>query len=596
MATVSAAAITRIHDVEGTLTTVNIGSGGGATANTDIFIQNSQSLGRRRSAATLEGFFLTDAADNDLSAADIHVGAWFWVTHYGQLTALRIRLAENTSTNYDEHIVPLTEITALGGWIRVWVDISRTPDATGGTALNEALVRNFGIVVSLPTVGGTTPNVILDAIDHTTTGLSLTGTSGLWSDFVTADEGTLNNKYGCIGTVSGINYVRARLTLGTASSLVFNDSNFTIVFPQQNLVNDTFMGITCDLQHASTNIDWASGSISSPGAKKGDLIVTGTSGDWDATGMSLSGLRVITLTSVCSLINSSITGCGQVTAPGAVLTGNKFTGYEGAANSSYLIWDVATDPNGKFDNSTFTKGTAATHAIEFGTTSPTSMTLTNVTFTGYNGSNNQNDSAIHVKRTTGTVTITITGGTSPSYRTDGAAVVIVAGAVSVAVNVKDINTGSNIQNANVLIKAASGGPMSYLKSTAITRVSSTATAVATGHGMLTNDYVVIKGANQPEYNGIHQITRVDDDTFTYAVTGTPATPATGTITTTGAPLYGLTDSSGNLSTSRVYGSSQPIVGWARKATSGTKYKPASISGTISNTLGFSATVQLIPDE
>jgi phage tail sheath protein FI len=41
---------------------------------------------------------------------------------------------------------------------------------------------------------------------------------------------------------------------------------------------------------------------------------------------------------------------------------------------------------------------------------------------------------------------------------------------------------------------------------------------------------VIAGANQAEYNGIVTITVTGASTFTYPVTGTPATPATGTIT------------------------------------------------------------------
>lgn len=64
----------------------------------------------------------------------------------------------------------------------------------------------------------------------------------------------------------------------------------------------------------------------------------------------------------------------------------------------------------------------------------------------------------------------------------------------------------------------------------ITRSGSTATVAMTGHGFSDNDYVLIAGADQAEYNGAHQITKTGDDAFTYAVSGTPDTPATGTIT------------------------------------------------------------------
>lgn len=122
----------------------------------------------------------------------------------------------------------------------------------------------------------------------------------------------------------------------------------------------------------------------------------------------------------CVWINSDI-----VTANGADLSGSEITQFEGSVNTSPLIWNVATDPDGLLDNMTFTKGTAATHAIEFGTTSPLTMTVESPTFNGYNASNGQNDSTFHVKRTSGTVTINVNSGVGNlSYRTEGATVVI----------------------------------------------------------------------------------------------------------------------------------------------------------------------------
>lgn len=63
---------------------------------------------------------------------------------------------------------------------------------------------------------------------------------------------------------------------------------------------------------------------------------------------------------------------------------------------------------------------------------------------------------------------------------------------------------------------------------AITRSSTTATATSTAHGYSTADEVDISGATQPEYNGNFTITVIDANTFTYTVSGTPATPATTT--------------------------------------------------------------------
>jgi hypothetical protein len=71
--------------------------------------------------------------------------------------------------------------------------------------------------------------------------------------------------------------------------------------------------------------------------------------------------------------------------------------------------------------------------------------------------------------------------------------------------------------------------------TSITRDGSTATATRAGHGFQDGDCVLNAGADQAEYNGEFYISNVTPDTFDFTVSGTPATPATGTITAKRAP-------------------------------------------------------------
>jgi hypothetical protein len=74
--------------------------------------------------------------------------------------------------------------------------------------------------------------------------------------------------------------------------------------------------------------------------------------------------------------------------------------------------------------------------------------------------------------------------------------------------------------------------------TSITRASTTATVTATAHGFATGDQVNIRGAVQTDYNGDFLITLDSIDPtnkFTYTVSGSPATPATGTIIANNGP-------------------------------------------------------------
>ncbi len=68
--------------------------------------------------------------------------------------------------------------------------------------------------------------------------------------------------------------------------------------------------------------------------------------------------------------------------------------------------------------------------------------------------------------------------------------------------------------------------------TSITRSGTTATVTIANHGYVTGDVIRISGATQAAYNGNFTITVPvgSTNTFTYTVSGSPATPATGTIT------------------------------------------------------------------
>ncbi len=66
--------------------------------------------------------------------------------------------------------------------------------------------------------------------------------------------------------------------------------------------------------------------------------------------------------------------------------------------------------------------------------------------------------------------------------------------------------------------------------TSLTRSGSTVTPFVFGHDISSgNNTVKIYGADQPEYNGIFSINVASSSTFTYSISGTPDSPATGTI-------------------------------------------------------------------
>jgi hypothetical protein len=142
--------------------------------------------------------------------------------------------------------------------------------------------------------------------------------------------------------------------------------------------------------------------------------------------------------------------CGQIIPSGADMTGCQVKNYEGTVDTGAVFYNETADPDGEFDDMIFTKGTASTHAIEFGTSAPETINLTGLSFSGYNASNNQTDSTLYIKRTTGTTTINLSGVTGTvTYKSDGATVVI-NNNVSFTITVQDTDTDP-IQNAVVAV-------------------------------------------------------------------------------------------------------------------------------------------------
>jgi len=187
------------------------------------------------------------------------------------------------------------------------------------------------------------------------------------------------------------------------------------------------------------------------------------------------------------------------------------------------------------------------------------------------------------------------GGDTPTTDQDGAGTIVINNAVLVKVTALD-NTATAIQNARVHLKADTGGDLPAEETVTITRSGSVATVTHATHGLTTGDEVVIRGANQPEYNGIFTITVNTASEYTYTVSGSPATPATGTIDSTALILNGLTSALGVVEdTGFNFTSDQPVTGHVRRATSSPLFKSAGLIGTITSA-GFNVISTMESDE
>lgn len=94
-----------------------------------------------------------------------------------------------------------------------------------------------------------------------------------------------------------------------------------------------------------------------------------------------------------------------------------------------------------------------------------------------------------------------------------------------------------------LLKACGFAQTLNTSAISITRSGATATATLAAHGLTSGSTVRIAGASQTEYNGDFPISNITTNTFDFTVTGTPATPATGSPVLSTTAVYAPVSSS-----------------------------------------------------
>lgn len=602
------------------LSTINDGSGtftepAGAllgslsNADTENFIQSTSCCSKSTGASgapALAGAGFQAGAGQSISSPNAFY-AWVFVGGGGLIDTLanggiRLIIGQDLN-NYRYWYVDGNDYFPYIGWQCIAIETDNAVvAATGSQGSPSATKQYFGVNFNCK-INISKGNPM--AVDALRWGRSITITAGDQANGYATFAGiasyndSINNRFGQFQGIPGGYQLQGRLALGSAGTAVdFRDSNTSIVTAISRKVAASFNAI--EILNASSRVDWDSVSWSALGTvSRGTFTVTDNA-DVNITGCSFTNLSTFSLLGATDILSSIFRLCDTVTAPGSNLTGSQFLVPRVAADTSAVVWNANVDPDGKLNSTVFSKGANAHHAIEFGTSSPTTMTLRGIAFSGFNAAHGNNDSTLRFLRTTGTITVNLIGcsGNITYKKEAGATVNFVVDPVSLSVHAQDINTSAAIVGARVWVPVTStAGGKPYNASVTITASTTTATVTHTSHGMATNDWVWIKGAaNSAYYNGTFQITKISDNSYSYTMAGSPPSPATGTITATFVVLNGITNSTGDITASYSWSSAQSVSGRVRSATgAGPYYKTAPIAGSISTTSGLAVTVQMIPD-
>ena len=631
MATATLTSLLTDIDVDGTGNPTKFGGGNSPSVDTDMFTQGvrcyscGMSGGIGAASPTMADFSGSYKAftSHDFAGEHLHIAIRCL---YRAFEAGGIGVLLGDGTNFGEW--KIEGASYGGGWLYAVLNCDHTtgtpvvaPDYNDGAAPDMSAITQIGMVINNSTDKGEAfiQNNYWDAVRRTTTGgnngIRVTGgTTGdrlLLSDISAADGDATRYSIFQKG-----NILQGELYLGfSASTIYLQDSLQTVIFKDfiPTLDSTYYRVIGNDATTGVTNIDltdivWKGVSVAVPFDFDMSGLGTGDTGiflrnTWVFGNLlkfnSLNTVDGCTF-SECSDINPNgitFTECSFNNSDALTLTvaNDKVSG--GATNTHNTLINVAfmtTNDATKIENHAFDNTGGVGHAIEI--TAIGSWNFTGNTFSGY-GADETSSSAIY-NNSGGAVTLTILGGGgTPTVRNGtSATTTIVAGAVTTTVNAVT-TTGAAITGAVIQLRPSDNtGDLPYQESVTITRVTTTATVAHTAHNLASNDWVIISGAVQSEYNQMRQVTVVDANSYTYTVSGTPLSPATGTIIATAVLIYGTTTGTGTLSDTRTFSVDQPVTGYARKSTATPLYQQAPINGIVSSTSGATFNAVLVDDE
>lgn len=538
----------------------------------------------------------------DLSGVK-HLRCWMMLTCLNELNTdanggVQYYVSDGTNTGY-YYISGSTSYP--GGWYNLVCDLSRAVDA--GTKPTMGSVTTIGLRFNLTANAKKVQSLW---IDHLYRGDGLiaygddAGGSFDFDDILAADENT-SNGWGMIRKLSGIYYLVGSITLGDNASTNdcdFAETNQIIIFEDRK-VNSALYEIFC--------VGNATGATSIAfGDKVGTTGISGCTIKSNSTNTPLKLTATDTNVDTLGLYGNTFDTHGVIdlmvnSTNREVLNCNFSNGQNQIQPNTMtfernnVISNISTDGAVLFEstahNMQYNNYISNNRATEF-------TTADTYAVTGDQFSDNTYD--IHFSAASGNLIINCGGSPKAnpsSVENDSSGTVTINNTVNISITTKDASDDSNITGALVYIRALDGtGDYPYQESVSIVSSGGTATVTHTGHGLQTDEYVRISGANEPEYNGVKQITVTGTDTYTYTITGSPSSPATGTPVSTFVLLFATSDGSGEATAVMRYKTlDQPFTGWARKSSGTPLYKTGILSGTVANA-DYSTTVYLVDDE
>ena len=576
------------------------GAWSGQTPGTDdvTYKEGAGSVGFVMKTSGLNTTTFTPTTSKDLSGVK-HVRFWMLSTHGGDFVQIELGITDGGNTGY---WVLATSTQYPGGWYSCMIDVSKGVHS-GIKPTNMNAITSFIFRVTL-TGGKNATNFWLDSLIHCDGLIAYGDLSGSPFDVDDIYTTGISEATGIIERYGKVYFLTGKLIIGdTGTNIVdFQSLNEWLVFKDKSAyLNSALYSITCVGNATGATQDIYFGEKSGNAGINGSFIkcnIASMAFEFTATNTDLHyfglyGSTLDTYGTIDLMAYSStyeVLGCYFLNGQGPIEPNTMtFTG-------NFVIGGIDTDGSVLYEstshNISYTTYVDNSRAAEFPTANTYDMTGDLFIGGTYD---------IHFSALTGNLILECGGSPKANpnpaqVENDSTGTVTINNVVDITVTVRDANDESLISGALVYMRASSAsGDYPYQVSVGITSSGTTATVDHTSHGLADNEYVLIAGCNEEEYNGVHQITVSDSATYTYTMDGDPADTATGSPIATFVLIFDTTVSGVVTDTMRYLTLDQPFTGKVRKSSASPYYKTAPLSGTVENA-DFATTVYMSADE
>lgn len=469
----------------------------GWTGNTSVFtsdpdpVESTGSLGVNVSNAVVEAYHTgaaIDLTDSLVSIWALGLGAMRLTSNTG------IALLLGDGTNRVSFHVAGSDIAAFRhdtgpvNWQCLVVDTQSLPTSFNAIAgslgsLNLGAITQIGVTFgTLQKALGGRENCFIDISRYSTSTEVLrisggtSGDPGNFLDAVELDRSTDNQRAHGVIRELGANLfgVQGPIQFGEptgSNSSYFFEENSTLAFEDRGVranryritIRDNGVGTTYfqlgQKLGSGTSAMGSNGCILSASGIEGVIFDAGT--DTNVTDVFIYGTTFNEFTGGLffreghEVIGCTLNNCATLDANGATLVNTKFSsplslieyGSIGTVRPLALLWDYNLDTDGKLDGCEFISSGLG-HAIEFGSDTPSTISLRNLSFSGY-GADGTNDAAIY-NNSGKSITIQTSGSTGITVRNG-------AGASTVIENVQTFTLTGLVPNTEVRVYRKSDG-------------------------------------------------------------------------------------------------------------------------------------------